>query len=65
MGCAVDKVSVGGDGGGEADDGAVEAHDEDLGVRGEGVGDVEVVGCEVGEPVLVATLGVFRRSRSN
>lgn len=60
MGCVVDKVSVGGDGGGEVDDGVVEVYDEDFGVCGEGVGDVEVVGCEVGELVFVVIFGVFR-----
>lgn len=41
---AVDEVGVGDQGGGEANDGAVEADDEDLGVGVEGLGDIEVVG---------------------
>lgn len=40
---AVDEVGVGDQGGGEAHDGAVKTHDEDLGVGVEGLGDVEVV----------------------
>ena len=35
--------------GGEADDGAVERRDEDLGVRVEGVCDFEVVACYAAE----------------
>lgn len=50
---AVDEVGEAGEGGGEADDGPVEPDDEDLGVRGEGVRDVEVVGDEALQPGLV------------
>lgn len=53
VGHGVDEVGEGDEGGGEANDGAVEADDEDLGVRGEGVRDVEVEGDEGGEPELV------------
>lgn len=53
VGCGVDEVGEGDDGGGEADDGAIEADDEDFWVGAEGVGDVEVEGDEVLEPVLV------------
>lgn len=60
---AVDEVGRGDERGGEPDDGAVEADDEDLGVRGEGVGDVEVVGHEVLEPVAVEVGRVFARGR--
>lgn len=57
---AVDEVGVGDEGGGEADDGPVEAHDEDLGVGVEGLGDVQVQGDEGPEPVLpgVEVVGV-------
>lgn len=48
----VNEVGEGDEGGGETDDGAVERGDEDLGMRVEGVGDVEVAGDEVLEPVL-------------
>ena len=46
---AVDEVRVGDQRGGEADDGAVERRDEDLGVRVEGVRDFEVVADVVAE----------------
>jgi hypothetical protein len=59
VGRAVDEVGEGGDGGGEPHDGPVEADDEDLGVRAEGVADVQVEGCEVLEPVAVE-VGVGR-----
>ena len=46
---AVDEIRVRDERGGEADDGAVEGCDEDLGVRVEGVCDFEVVACYVAE----------------
>lgn len=55
---AVDEVGVGDDGGGEADDGPVEPHDEDLGVRGKGLCDVEVEGDESLEELLAGFVGV-------
>lgn len=55
---AVDEVGVGYDGGTEADDGAVEANHEDLGVRGEGLCDVEVEGYERLEPLLASFIRV-------
>lgn len=58
MGRAVDEVGVGDDCGGEAHDGAVEAHDEDFGVRGEGFCDVEVEGDEGLEELLAGFVGV-------
>lgn len=54
---AVDEVCVGDDCGGEADDGAVEADDEDLGVGGEGFCDVEVEGYECLEPLFASFVG--------
>lgn len=47
----VDEVGEGDERGGEADGGAVERRDQDLGVCVEGVGDVQVVGDEGLEPV--------------
>lgn len=47
MGCAVDEVCVGDEGGGQADHGAVEAYDEDFGVGVEGLGYVEVEGYAI------------------
>lgn len=55
---AVDEVCEAGDGGGEADDGAVEPEDDDLGVCGEGVRDVKVEGDEALEVQLVSFFGV-------
>jgi hypothetical protein len=49
----VDEVGEADEGGGEAYGGAVEGCDEDLGVRVEGLGGVDVVGDEGGEPLLV------------
>lgn len=50
---AVDEVCPAYEGGGQADDGAVESDDDDLGVVGECVCDVEVE-CDKGlEPELV------------
>lgn len=43
VGRRVDEVGEGGDGGREADGGAVQGGDEDLGMRIEGMGDVQVV----------------------
>lgn len=54
---AVDEVGVGDDCGGEADDGAVEADDEDFWVRGEGFCDVEVEGYECLEPLFASFVG--------
>lgn len=51
MRSCVDEVREGDEGGGEADGGAVECHDEDLGVGVEGAGDVDVVGDEAAEDV--------------
>lgn len=53
MGRGVDEVGEGNEGSGQADDRPIEADDEDLGVGGEGVGDVEIEGCEGLEPVPV------------
>lgn len=53
VGCAVDEVGKAGEGGSEADDWPVEADDEDLWVRGEGSGSVEVEGDERAQPQLV------------
>ena len=44
MGNAIDEVREGNQGGGEADGWAVESCDEDLGMRVEGLGDIQVVG---------------------
>lgn len=55
---AVDEVRVRDQGGRETDDGPVERRDEDLGVRVEGVGDLEVVGDEVAQG-LAADVGVW------
>jgi hypothetical protein len=57
----VDEVGEGDEGGGEADCRAVERGDEDLGVRVEGVRDVQVIGDEGFEPglALVDGGGVF------
>jgi hypothetical protein len=56
----VDEVGEADEGGGEAYGGAVEGCDEDLGVRVEGLGGVDVVGDEGGEPLLVeVAAGVF------
>lgn len=52
----VDEVGEAQEGGGEADGGAVEGGDEDLGVRVEGLGGVKVVGREAREPLLVGVL---------
>lgn len=51
-GRGVDEVGVGDEGGGEADDGAVEADDEDFGVRVKGLRDVEVEGDKGAQPEL-------------
>lgn len=61
----VDKVGEGDESGGEADGGPVERGDEDLGVRVEGVCDVEVVGDEGFEPhlALVGGGGVDLRAK--
>ncbi|KAI9167475.1 Conserved oligomeric Golgi complex subunit 1 [Paramyrothecium foliicola] len=56
---AVDEVGERDEGGGKANDGPVEADDEDLGVSGKGVSVVEVVGQEALQPVLV-DVGVGR-----
>lgn len=48
----VDEIRERDQGGGQPDGGAVERGDEDLGVRVEGVGYVEVVGYEVLQPRL-------------
>lgn len=53
----VDEVGEGDEGGGEADGGAVERGHEDVGVRVEGVGDVEVVGDKGLEPHLALVKG--------
>lgn len=55
---AVDEVGVGDDCGGEAHDGAVEAHDEDLWVRGKSLCDVEVEGDKGLEELLAGFAGV-------
>lgn len=47
----VDEVGEGDEGGGEADRGAVQRRDEDLGVVVEGAGDVDVVGDEAADEV--------------
>jgi len=52
-GDAINKVGEGYKGGGKTDDGPVQTDDQDLGVRVEGLGDVEVVGDEVAQPVVV------------
>jgi hypothetical protein len=49
----VDEVGEGDERGGEADHGPVERRDQDLGVRVEGLGDVEVEGDEGLEPEFV------------
>jgi hypothetical protein len=49
----VDEVREADEGGGEAYGRAVEGCDEDFGVRVEGLGGVDVVGDEGGEPLLV------------
>lgn len=51
MRSCVDEVGECDQGGGETDGGTVECGYEDLGVRVEGMCDVEVVGDEVLEPV--------------
>ena len=58
MAGAVDEVRVRDERGGEADDGAVERGDEDLGVRVEGVRDFEVVAGYVAEGFAVDVGGV-------
>lgn len=58
MGRAVDEVGVGDDGGGEADNGTVEADDEDLWVRGKGFCDVEVEGDKGLEELLAGFVGI-------
>lgn len=58
---AVDEVGMGDERRREAHDGPVESHDEDLGVRRKGAGDVQVEGGKGGQPEPV---GVFRRVRS-
>lgn len=55
---AIDEVRERADGRGEADHRPVEPKHEDLGVRRERVGDIEVVGPEVAEPVMVEILTV-------
>jgi hypothetical protein len=56
----VDEVGEADEGGGEAYGGAIEGCDEDLGVRVEGLGRVDVVGDEGREPLLVqVAAGVF------
>lgn len=54
---AVDEIRVGDQRRGEADDGAVERRDEDLGVRVEGVRDFEVVADVVAEGFAVDVIG--------
>ena len=49
----VDEVRESSEGCAEADGWAVQSCNEDLGVRVEGLGGVEVVGDEGGEPLLV------------
>jgi hypothetical protein len=57
---SVDEVGEADEGGGEAYGGAIEGCDEDLGVRVEGLGRVDVVGDEGREPLLVqVAAGVF------
>lgn len=56
-GHAVDEVGEGHQGRREADDGPVEADDQDLGVRVEGLRRVEVVGDEAAQPQLVGVVG--------
>ena len=53
---AIDEIREGDEGGGKADCGTVESCDENLGMRVEGLGYVEVVGDEVAEP---CAAGVF------
>ena len=57
---AVDEICEGGHGSGQADGRAVEPDDKDLRVCGEGVAEVEVVGDEVVQPVVVLGDGLFR-----
>lgn len=57
LGRAVDKVGVPDKGGGQADRGAVEPDDEDLGVLSKGERRVEVVGGEAAQPVQVGVVG--------
>lgn len=52
MGRGVDEVRVGDEGGREANDGPVEAHDENLGMRVEGLGNVQIEGDEGAQPEL-------------
>lgn len=47
----IDEICKGDKGRGKPDDGAVKRDDEDLGVRVEGAGDVDVVGDEAAEDV--------------
>lgn len=55
---AVDEVGVGDDGGGEAHDRAVEPDDEDFGVRGKSLCDVEVEGDKGLEELFAGFVGV-------
>lgn len=61
VGRGVDEVGEGDQGGGETDGGAIERRHQDLGVRVEGVGDVQVVGDEALEPeaALVIIVGLL------
>lgn len=52
-GGGVNEVGEADEGGGEAYGGTVEGCDEDFGVGVEGLGGVDVVGDESGEPLLV------------
>lgn len=53
----VDEVGKGNERGRQADDGPVEPHDQDLGVRIEGLSDVEVEGHKALQPLAAATVG--------
>ena len=53
MRSGVDEIGETDQSRGEADGGTVESGHEDFGVRVEGLGDVQVVGYEVLEPLLV------------
>jgi hypothetical protein len=57
VGCCVNEVGEGDEGGGEANCGPVEGCYEDFGVGVEGVGYVQVVGDEALQPLLALVDG--------